>query len=108
MNFHNDMAKWDKAEVPVKSMAVETAMHVEDPKEVKDSVNQIKTTLDVQCKPANLDKIAKECAHLDEKEHKLLQNLLEKHETLFHGALSHWKNEEHDIELKKDVQPFHA
>ena len=34
--------------------------------------------------------------------------LLTKYETLFDGTLGHWSEEEYNIELRQDVEPYHA
>ena len=34
--------------------------------------------------------------------------LLNKYETLFDGTLGHWSEEEYDVELRQDAEPYHA
>ena len=41
-------------------------------------------------------------------ERQKLEVLLTKYKDLFDGTLGHWKEENYDIELKPDVEPYHA
>ena len=60
----------------------------------------MRTFLDAKYKAADLNEVVLNCEQLME--------FLTKYETLFDGTLGHWTEEEYDIELQQDAEPYHA
>ena len=81
---------------------------VPDTPPIEDAYDRVKKILDAKYVPADLNELCKKQEHLSLEEQKQLQTLLTKYEDLFDGTLGHWNGEDYDIELKPDVQPYHA
>ena len=110
IDFSDNTVTWDHAVIPMKNFdaTFEDAYHLVDSACVAEATNRIKEILDAKYQPADLDKIVAECDQLDDAERRSLRLLLEKYKSLFDGTVGHWKDEEYDIELQPDAQPYHA
>ena len=101
---------WDDVSLPMKSRDAEAPelYEVPDTPPIEDAYHCVKKILDAKYVPADLNELCKNQEHLSLEEQKQLQTLLTKYEDLFDGTLGHWNGEDYDIELKPDVQPYHA
>ena len=110
INFSTNSVEWEGATVPMKPHDAnrETDLFVQDSKPVEDAVDRMKNILDAKYTKADLEQYVKECDYLSSEEKESLLALLKKYETLFDGTLGRWKNEQYDIELKPDAEPYHA
>ena len=59
-------------------------------------------------KKADLDEVTQKCTHLNEEQKIELNKLIKKYEFLFDGTLGAWTMDPIDLELKKNVKPYHA
>ena len=64
--------------------------------------------LDAKYEAADLNEVVASYEQLSYSEKQRLLELLNKYETLFDGTLGHWTEEEYDIELRQDIEPYHA
>jgi hypothetical protein len=110
IRFSNHTVSWDNHEMPMKDVdaTFEDSFYVNDTDHANDAMERIKSILDAKYEPANLYEVSKEAIHLSTDEQRKLQDLLEKYESLFDGTLGHWNDVECKVELKQDVQPYHA
>ena len=110
IKFSTNTVSWEGHEVPMKdtNATEQQAYHVEEPDAVDQATERIKGILDAKYEAADLDKVAEDAAYLDVDERKKLHTLLNKYETLFDGTLGNWKDVEYNIDLKPDVEPYHA
>jgi Aspartyl protease len=110
IRFSNHTIEWDNSEIPMKDIdaTFEDSFFVGDSDHAEDAMERIKSILDAKYEKANLYEVAKEAVHLGQDEQRKLQDLLEKYESLFDGTLGHWDDVECKVELKPDVQPYHA
>jgi hypothetical protein len=110
IRFSNNTIEWDNSEIPMKDVDAqfEDSFHIGDGDAADDALERIKSILDAKYEKANLYEVAEEAVHLEEDEHRKLQDLLEKYKSLFDGTLGHWNDVECKVELKPDAQPYHA
>ena len=110
LDFGSETVIWDTAEIPMKETdaAFPTSIHVQESKAVQADLERLSTILDAKYQPADLDKVVKECSHLQKEEQVKLRQLLERYKTLFDGTLGKWKDLAYDVELKEDAKPYHA
>ena len=110
MDFGDSTIEWDHAVVPMQSIDVKLhemyATH--DTPAMLDAAERMKKILDAKYEPADLDELVKQCTHLNQSEKRKLYALLHKYKDLFDGTLGHWNDQEYDIELKADAEPYHA
>ena len=110
LSFDTKSVEWQNVSIPMKvpDCRVEQHMHIQDSRSIQDATNRIKQIIEAKYEPANLPNVVSECVHLQPTEKQLLLQLLQKYKSLFDGTLGHWKGETYDIQLKPDVQPYHA
>ena len=116
ITYSKKIIQWDGATLPMRSIDLLTQktaydQAIEDLYEseiVQDSTERIKRILDAHYEKADLDKLTASYTHLQETERNELNQLLKKYEYLFDGTLGKWKTEPIDIELKENVNPYHA
>jgi len=108
--FSTQTVDWENHDIPFKNVDddPETAYHIQDTEAVEDSADRLRSILDAKYEAADLAEVVKEQSHLTDDEQQQLLTLLREHETLFDGTLGHWNDAPHEIELKKDVKPYHA
>ena len=110
IRFSNNTVEWDDSEIPMKDADLDEqeSYHVGDGDIADDAIERIKKILDAKYEPADLRAVSKEAVHLEEEQQEKLHDLLKRYETLFDGTLGHWNDVEYKIDLKPDVQPYHA
>lgn len=110
IRFSSNTVEWDESEIPLKDVdaSEEESYHIGDTDVVDDATERIKSILDAKYEKANLHQVAAEAEHLSDEEKGQLHTLLEKYETLFDGTLGNWEDVQYDIDLKPDVEPYHA
>ena len=64
--------------------------------------------LDAKYSKADLKQLVKNIKSINDLEQNMLLNVLEKHESLFHGTLGKWAGESYKIALKENQKPYHA
>jgi len=75
---------------------------------MEDAVHRVKSILDAKYEKADVDKVCKEQAELDQSQREQLAVLLCKYEQLFDGQLGRWHGQEVKLELRPDAKPYHA
>ena len=110
IKFSDMTVEWDGHSIPLKNSdaTVEESYYIPDSGATDDATERLKKILDAKYEKANLREIADASTHLTVEEREELYELLQKYESLFDGELGVWKDEEYNIELKPDVQPYHA
>ncbi len=110
INFKEANVTWDGVTIGMKDVhaTVQDSYFVEDSATVTDATNRVKAILDAKYQKANLDEEVQKCSHLSTTEQQGLRDLLGKYESLFDGTLGKWQGEPYDIQLKENVQPYHA
>ena len=110
IRFSNNTVEWDDSEIPMKDVDLEfqESYHLGDGDVADDAMDRIKAILDAKYEPANLREVADEAEHLPQDERDKLHELLKRYEDLFDGTLGHWNDVEYKIDLKPDVEPYHA
>ena len=110
IDFDSNSIEWEGASVPMKPHGAtrETDLYLQDSQAVEDAVDRMKHILDAKYAKADLDEYVQECDYLSAEEKKQLLALLKQYESLFDGTLGRWKNEKYDIELRPNVEPYHA
>ena len=110
IDFDSNSIEWEGASVPMKPHGAtrETDLYLQDSQAVEEAVDRMKHILDAKYAKADLDEYVQECDYLSAEEKKQLLALLKQYESLFDGTLGRWKNEKYDIELRPNVEPYHA
>jgi hypothetical protein len=110
LQFSNNTIAWDHSEIPFKDSdaTLEDAFHIGEPSVLEEAAERLKGILDAKYEAADLNEVARNCAHLDEDEQRKLKAPLDKHSALFDGTLGSWNETTHDIELREDAVPYHA
>ena len=75
---------------------------------LNDASSRLKKILDAKYKPADLNKIARNCDYLTDDEQKHLLSLLHKYQHLFNGLLGTWNAKPYNIKLKPNAKPSHS
>ena len=103
------MCIWDNAEVPMKPVSAEPAthFHIED-ESLNMEFDRIKRILDTKYEPADLDELTQNATHLSLEQRHQLNTILKRHQGLFDGTLGKWTGAPYKIDLKPDVEPYHA
>ena len=109
LDFINQEIRWGEANIPMKHPECTLKdFHIAEPESTSEAFKRIKSILDAKYEKADLTEVVANCKHLSEKEQKQLLSLLTKYEDLFDGTLGKWSGEEHQIQLKEGVEPYHA
>jgi len=110
IRFSTETIEWDDSQIPFKDMDahIHQSYHVDDPHAVDEASERLKHILDAKYEAADLGEVCREQKQLSDEEQKRLQSLLEKHSSLFDGTLGNWRGQEHHLELRPDVKPYHA
>ena len=115
--FDSAEITWDNAKVHMQSPTIlsedwgealeQELLYAHDP-DTTDAA-RIQSIIESKYTPADLNKIAAECTHLNSGEQKQLIKLLTKFEDLFDGSLGTWKTDPIQLELKDpNCKPYHA
>ena len=100
---------WDDIKVPITNPGHWTKQLVKQFSKCKDPDETEETfLLDVKYEKINLNKVVERQTHLNQENKELLQTLLQKFEGIFQGTLGRYTGDKVNIELKKNVKPFHA
>ena len=75
---------------------------------VQEATTRLRSILDAKYEPANLDKITASCSYLDATQQSSLNDLLQRYRHLFDGTLGTWRSTPYAIQLRENVQPYHA
>ena len=123
LNFCDSNIQWNDVQIPMNqtygipysangnktsNATKQTHYHIRDSEVLQTDLERIKSILDAKYEPANLQDVTGQCTHLSDKEQEMLLALLNVYSMLFDGTLGMWKDTTLDIELKPDVQPYHA
>jgi hypothetical protein len=119
LNFDGQTMTWDKSTIKIKeyeglsdinSPINEFYWHEEiyESQALNKASSHLKKILDTKYKPADLEKIARNCDYLTDNEQMQLLSFLHKYQHLFNGLLGTWNAKPYNIELKSDAKPFHS
>ena len=81
---------------------------IQDPPSVQQSSERLTNILDAKYKKADLDDVTSTIENLNRLEQKQLNRLLTDYESLFDGTLGRWTGDPYKIQLKDNVEPYHA
>ena len=82
---------------------------IQDPPSVQQSSERLTNILDAKYKKADLDDVTSTIENLNTRlEQKQLNRLLTDYESLFDGTLGRWTDDPYKIQLKDNVEPYHA
>ena len=104
--------KWPSkdTEAPFKNsgLSQEETHFIRDPESLEGETDRMSRILDAKCSKADLHQIAKNVKTLNKDEQKNLEKVLKASESSFDGTLDRWEGNPHEINLKDNVQPYHA
>ena len=108
---YSDMTmEWDGSSIPMKDSEANEheAFHVQEPEALAEAMERIKRILDAKYEKADLNEVAENSDHLNEKQKVKLRGLLFEFKELFDGSLGRWEMDDYNVELRSDAQPYHA
>ena len=113
IQFSTSTVQWPDRdlEIPMKPMldnCREEHFYIKDPTTVEDDVNRLSSILDAKYSKADLTEITSSIPNLSKAEQEQLYELLTEYESLFDGTLGRWTGDPYKIELKDNVEPYHA
>ena len=110
ISFEDETMLWDGVVAQMKSVDANAhdffLSHESD--SLDDAAQRIDKILEAKYEKANLEEIVQNSDHLKQDEKRSLLPLLKRYEDLFDGTLGRWHDDDYDIELKPDAQPYHA
>ena len=110
LQFSTERVVWEHVSMPFKDTdsTILESYYVQDPTTMTEEAARIKGIMDAKYEPADIPQIVKDVKHLTTDEQDKFLKLLMKYETLFDGTLGNWKGTSYDIDLKPEVDPYHA
>ena len=110
LNFSNNTTNWNDTSIPMKPVHNSTRTHfaISDSKRVASETKRIKKILDAKYEKADINKLINDLNYLNTDKKSKLLKLLRKYEPMFDGALGKYTGSTYKIELKEDVNPYHA
>ena len=75
---------------------------------MEEAADRLRSILDAKYEAANLREICNKSIHLPVCEQEMLFELLKKHKPLFDGTLGTWNDEQCNIDLRPDAEPYHG
>jgi hypothetical protein len=110
LKFSAHEIEWDFATVPFKDAGSikNSSFHIEEAESLMEYLYSAQKILDNDYEEADLTQVAQGQDHLSSDERDKLEALLLKYKPLFDGTLGAWTHDEHHLELKEGVKPFHA
>ena len=110
IKFSKQVITWEYAEMPFKpkDATVKIQCHVAETMAVNDATERIKSILDAKHKAADLEKGCSAQDHSRVEEQRKLLALLDQCKDLFNSTLGKWNHDPVKLELKPDVEPYHA
>ena len=117
IDYKDSVVHWDNATVPLvdrdtfrtdiplyEHMYHQTA----ESESAQSATARMTRILDNDYHRADLEAVVQKCTHLTKNEQLQLLRVLRKHEPLFDGTLGKWNVEPFNLQLKPDVEPYHA
>jgi hypothetical protein len=115
LDFNLLIMTWDNAMVLMRSadaLSTEDAYvicnEIYESNIVQEATTRLRSILDAKYEPANLDEITASCSYLDATQQSSLNDLLQRYRHLFDGTLGTWRSTPYAIQLRENVQPYHA
>ena len=83
--------------------STKTHFAISDSSRVASETKRIKKILDAKYKKADLDKVVKALAYLNDSKQNKLLNLLQKYKKMFDGTLGNYTGSKYKIELRENI-----
>ena len=111
--FSTSTVSWPErdVELPMKPMEGNSRREhfsIRDPPCVQQDSERLSSILDAKYKPADLTELTSSISNLNKLEQKQLKQLLTDNESLFDGTLGRWTGDPYNIQLRDNVEPYHA
>jgi hypothetical protein len=110
-DFADSTIEWVNVAVPMKDAdkPFEESYHIQEPKAIIKSTDNLKTILEAKYEKANLEEMTSKADYPTMAQRKqLLEVLKEREHYLFDGTLGKWKMGAYQIELRPDAKPYHV
>ena len=110
LNFNDKTVIWNDGIIDMKStdFVQENSYHVDESDSLMGETKRILAIQKAKYQKADINQVTADFVHLNDNQKTDLRNLLRKYDTIFDGTLCTWKGRPYDIQLRKDVIPYHA